>query len=167
SKFLRQQAKDASNATVIASSLALDQSVDSDAYLGPHQPQLDYFSHRPTHVRFQEPSTGHNSSFDQQSYKQPRVSQSTKKLTLQTQQINSPSQQKRSPMSPRSNRGASNGSLVNNGSPFYQNPNFLSPVDSPQTPPPAYFLKKIELPEIDSVGDLVSEFEVDFSFIQY
>lgn len=44
---------------------------------------------------------------------------------------------------------------------------FLSPVDSPQTPPPAYFLKKIELPEINSVGDLVSEFEIDFSSIKY
>ncbi|KAG0377753.1 hypothetical protein BGX24_005522 [Mortierella sp. AD032] len=35
------------------------------------------------------------------------------------------------------------------------------------TPPPAYFLKKIELPEIDSVGDLVSEFECDLGSIRY
>jgi len=64
--------------------------------------------------------------------------------------------------------GHNNRAMANSASPYYQNHQFLSPVDSPTTPPPAYFFKKMELPEIGSVvGDLVSEFEVDFSSIKY
>ncbi|KAF9345057.1 hypothetical protein BGX26_003604 [Mortierella sp. AD094] len=169
SKFLDRHAKNAVAATT-TSPVVLGQSCDSDAYLRPHQPlQFDHFRQLPSgqphmqhHVSFQEPSFAVSPpQFDQQSHKQPRPLQSTKKPSQQQQPQQNP--QKRSPP----HRGGSNSSLVNNGSPYYQNPNFLSPVDSPQTPPPAYFLKKIELPEIDSIGDLVSEFEVDFDAIRY
>ncbi|KAF9101556.1 hypothetical protein BGX27_011433 [Mortierella sp. AM989] len=162
-KFLKQQ--QVKNAAVLSSSVVPDQSSDSDAYLRPHQSysgqsqQLQ--QERQAHVRFQEPSSAVSpAQFDQQLYKQPRLSQSTKKPNQQQQP------QKRFLMHLDLHRGGSNNSLGNNDSPYYQNPNFLSPVDSLQTPPPAY-LKKFELPEIDSIGDLVGEFEVDFDAIRY
>ncbi|KAF9120153.1 hypothetical protein BGW39_011635 [Mortierella sp. 14UC] len=162
------------------------QRYDSEAFLEPHQPR-DYnqaaaYQHAATvatrpqthqqHLTSQDaPSEQH---FSQHQYKQPRLSQLTKKPAQQ------PQQQQRRPLTVNpglyratvgapttANATASGLNQVNNGSPYYQNPQFLSPVDSPQTPPPAYFLKKIELPEIDAVGDLVSEFECDLGSIRY
>ncbi|CAO3570847.1 unnamed protein product [Mortierella alpina] len=156
---------------------------DHGAYLAPHEPQ-----HQPStpsrqqrhHVTFQEPAS-QQPRFNQQSYKQPRISTATQNnrqaphRQQQQQPQHQPQQQPQTPQSqqPRMpltvNPGlyranSNNHTGVNNGSPYYQNPQFLSPVDSPQTPPPAYFLKRVELPEIDPV---VGEFEVDFSCIQY
>lgn len=154
---------------------------DADAFLEPHQPR-DYYqtaatayqqpptTTRTQHVTFQDaaapsPTTSTEQShpqLNQQSYKQPRLSQMAKKPS--TNNINPSQQQQRRPLTV--NPGLTQ-VVVNNGSPYYQNPQFLSPVESPQTPPPAYFLKTIELPEIDSVGDLVSEFECDLGSIRY
>ncbi|KAI1307366.1 hypothetical protein EDD11_004480 [Mortierella claussenii] len=128
-----------------------------------HSPEL--------HVRFQEP-------FDQRSHKQPPHA-SWKTTTVSQQQQPRRQQMQYSPAStlvsttshPRS--GPNNKTIgVNNGSPFYQDPNFLSPTHSPQTPPPAYFfsMKRMQLsllPEINSVGDLVGEFSVDVDAIRY
>ncbi|KAF9093325.1 hypothetical protein BGX29_009976 [Mortierella sp. GBA35] len=147
-----------------------------DAFLEPHQPRDYYQAYQPAtttrsqqHVTFQDaPTPSGEGQFNQQLYKQPRPSQMAKKPNQQ------PQQQQRRPLTVnpglyRANAasGGNGSNQVNNGSPYYQNPQFLSPVDSPQTPPPAYFLKKIELPEIDSVGDLVSEFECDLGSIRY
>ncbi|KAG0032527.1 hypothetical protein BGZ81_010679 [Podila clonocystis] len=128
------------------------------AFLEPHQP-ISYDDAHQHHVSFKQPSqvkpilqhpiiTGPASGegFNQQSYKQLRQQPPSKK------QI--------SPKMPMTVNPALYRPSANHGQ-------FLSPVDSPQTPPPAYFLKKIELPEINSVGDLVSEFEIDFSSIKY
>ncbi|KAK3815979.1 MAG: hypothetical protein J3R72DRAFT_461193 [Linnemannia gamsii] len=172
-----------SNTTSLQSVVTSEQQHDSGPFLEPHQPR-DYYQQatattitRPQahqqqqqHVTFQDappsPSTT-DLQFNQHQYKQPRLSQMAKKLNQQ---------QQRRPLTVnpglyRATAGAAGGASgsnqVNNGSPYYQNPQFLSPVDSPQTPPPAYFLKKIELPEIDSVGDLVSEFECDLGSIRY
>ncbi|KAF9923840.1 hypothetical protein FBU30_006099 [Linnemannia zychae] len=151
---------------------------DPDAFLEPHQPRGYYQSYQQQqqqagqHVTSQEtpPSSltaEQLQQFNQQQYKQPRHSPSVKKPSQQQQKhpltVN-PHLYRTSAITTITTAGTKN--QVNNGSPYYQNPQFLSPVDSPQTPPPAYFLKKIELPEIDSVGDLVSEFECDLGAIQ-
>ncbi|KAG0274777.1 hypothetical protein BGZ96_004091 [Linnemannia gamsii] len=155
---------------------------DADAFLEPHQPRDYYqtvgtvYQQQPTatrtqHVTFQDaappsPTSSTEQSlpqFNQQSYKQPRLSQMAKKPSTNNNNNNSQQQQRR----PLTVNPGLTPVVVNNGSPYYQNPQFLSPVESPQTPPPAYFLKKIELPEIDSVGDLVSEFECDLGSIRY
>ncbi|KAF9213898.1 hypothetical protein CPC16_002903 [Podila verticillata] len=126
------------------------------AFLEPHQP-ISYEEAHQHHVSFKQPShvdsilqhptiTGPTTGgFNQQSYKQSRQQQPKKQM---------------SPKMPMTVNPALYRPSANHGQ-------FLSPVDSPQTPPPAYFLKKIELPEINSVGDLVSEFEIDFSSIKY
>ncbi|KAG0344836.1 hypothetical protein BG005_001647 [Podila minutissima] len=128
------------------------------AFLEPHQP-ISYDEAHQHHVSFKQPSqvnpllqhptitgpTSGGGGFSQQSYKQPRQQLSKKQL---------------SPKMPMTVNPALYRPSANHGQ-------FLSPVDSPQTPPPAYFLKKIELPEINGVGDLVSEFEIDFSSIKY
>ncbi|KAG0097777.1 hypothetical protein BGZ93_001974 [Podila epicladia] len=131
------------------------------AFLEPHQP-ISYDEAHQHHVSFKQPSQvnpllqhptimgptsgeGGGGEFSQQSYKQPRQQISKKQM---------------SPKMPMTVNPALYHPSANHGQ-------FLSPVDSPQTPPPAYFLKKIELPEINSVGDLVSEFEIDFSSIKY
>ncbi|KAF9273704.1 hypothetical protein BGZ68_001282 [Mortierella alpina] len=150
------------------------------AYLAPHQPQQQGPSpsrQQRHHVTFQEPASP-QPRFNQQSYKQPRISnaaQGNKQGPHRQQQQQQQPQQQPQPQPQQSrmpltvNPGLYRANLnnhtgVNNGSPHYQNPQFLSPVDSPQTPPPAYFLKRVELPEIDPI---VGEFEVDFSCIQY
>ncbi|KAF9200440.1 hypothetical protein BGZ49_009341 [Haplosporangium sp. Z 27] len=164
-KFLNQQRNDTS---AVAATKSIDQSSDLYAFLQPHQPsQTDYFNQPLTiqpqmqHVRSQEPfPISSPPPFEQQLYKQPRVYQSTKKPSQQQQ-----SQQRH--IHPGLRRGSSNGSPVNNSGPYCQNPDFLPPVNSPQTPPPAYVLKMIELPVIDSIGNLVSEFEKDFDTIRY
>ncbi|KAF9904668.1 hypothetical protein EC991_002415 [Linnemannia zychae] len=177
---------------VITSEKQQQQRYDSDAFLEPHQPR-DYYhgaayqqqhattiatrpqAHQQQQATFQDAPPSPSSTepqFNQYQYKQPRLSQLAKKPNQQAQQ------QQRRPLTVNpglhratigttSNAAVSGSNQVNNGSPYYQNPQFLSPVDSPQTPPPAYFLKKIELPEIDSVGDLVSEFECDLGSIRY
>ncbi|KAG0327524.1 hypothetical protein BG000_000939 [Podila horticola] len=125
------------------------------AFLEPHQP-ISYHEAHQHHVSFKQLSqedpvlqhptiTGPPGGFNQHSYKQPRQQPSKKQM---------------SPKMPMTVNPALYRPSANHGQ-------FLSPVDSPQTPPPAYFLKKIELPEINSVGDLVSEFEIDFSSIKY
>ncbi|KAG0054990.1 hypothetical protein BGZ83_009865 [Gryganskiella cystojenkinii] len=162
---------------------------ESDAYLEPHQPHSFYAIPVPQqhhHVTFQEHPQQQQQQqyqFNQQSYKQPRTSQPSKKhhqnrpsappslstsSSLTSLSSSSPSSGPSSPVGHRRPTITPPSAIVNNGSPFYQNHQFLSPVESPMTPPPAYFLKKIELPEIGSVvGDLVSEFEIDFSSIKY
>lgn len=163
----------------------ITQQRDSNAFLEPHQPR-DYYqaaayqqqqTTRPQHVTFQDSPPSPTSSttteshlFNQQLYKQPRLSQMAKKSPSNNQQQRRPLTVNPGLYRATVGAGATAGSptnQVNNGSPYYQNPQFLSPVESPQTPPPAYFLKKIELPEIDSVGDLVSEFECDLGSIRY
>ncbi|KAF9127408.1 hypothetical protein BG015_004550 [Linnemannia schmuckeri] len=155
--------------------------VATASYQQQQQQTLRSHGQRQQHVTFQDApasptssTTNESHQFNQQLYKQPRPSQTAKKPSNNNQQ-----QQKRpltvNPGLYRATVGAntnintsgSSNNQVNNGSPYYQNPQFLSPIDSPQTPPPAYFLKKIELPEIDSVGDLVSEFECDLGSIRY
>ncbi|KAG0278793.1 hypothetical protein BGZ95_003153 [Linnemannia exigua] len=196
SQYIKQQTATAvcmhsRNTTSLQSVVTSEQQHDTDPFLEPHQPR-DYYQHayqhqqaamaaitRPQvhpqqqqHVTFQDappsPSTT-ELQFNQHQYKQPRLSQMAKKLNQQQQQQRRPLTVNpglyRATVSAAA--GTSGSNQVNNGSPYYQNPQFLSPVDSPQTPPPAYFLKNIELPKIDSVGDLVSEFECDLGSIQY
>jgi len=187
-----------SNTTLRTTVTTAGTSVDSDAvYLELHQPHDQYqtYQHQQQstdrshpHMTFQDaqlpphsPSstlTEQQPRFNQQLYKQPRLSQGGKRSGSGNNNISN-QQQQRLPLTVnpglyRANvtaaaaaATAGSSGQVNNGSPYYQNPQFLSPVDSPQTPPPAYFLKKIELPEIDPVGDLVSEFECDLGSIWY
>ncbi|OAQ34461.1 hypothetical protein K457DRAFT_121630 [Linnemannia elongata AG-77] len=181
------QPKDTTTTTTTLRSI-ITQQRDSDAFLGPHQPR-DYYqaatyqqqqqqqTTRSQHVTFQDSPPSPTSSttteshqFNQQLHKQPRLSQMAKKPSSNNQQQRRPLTVNPGLYRATVGAGATAGSptnQVNNGSPYYQNPQFLSPVESPQTPPPAYFLKKIELPEIDSVGDLVSEFECDLGSIRY
>ncbi|KAF9141186.1 hypothetical protein BGX30_005292 [Mortierella sp. GBA39] len=179
------KSKDTTAATTLRS--IITQQRDSDVFLEPHQPR-DYYhatayqqqqkqqTTRSQHVTFQDSppsptsSTTKSHQFNQQLYKQPRLSQTAKMPSSNNQQQRRPLTVNPGLYRATVGAGATAGSptnQVNNGSPYYQNPQFLSPVESPQTPPPAYFLKKIELPEIDSVGDLVSEFECDLGSIRY
>ncbi|KAG0209145.1 hypothetical protein BGX28_010525 [Mortierella sp. GBA30] len=204
-RFLKQQHTknheflEAINAEIISASPHHE---ETESYLAPHQPSQHPLPPsrqrlRQHHVTFQDPPSP-QTRFNQQSYKQPRVShgppgnkqthqrqqqpdqepqQSYKPQNPQKQQQEHQQQQpqqqqqqqkkkKKIPLTvnPGLHRGGSNIQSISNGSPTFQNPQFLSPVDSPQSPPPAYFLKKIELPEIDPV---VGEFEIDFSCIKY
>ncbi|KAF9943327.1 hypothetical protein BGZ67_000005 [Mortierella alpina] len=182
SRFLKQQQNKPHHLAIVSDDKIVSASPHYDehgAYLPSHVQQQPLTPSREQrhHVTFQEPAS-HQPRFNQQSYKQPRISNAAQnnRQTPHRQQQQQQKQQQPQPQQPQQPRmpltvnpglyraNSNNHTGVNNGSPYYQNPQFLSPVDSPQTPPPAYFLKRVELPEIDPV---VGEFEVDFSCIQY
>ncbi|KAG0329127.1 hypothetical protein BG004_002391 [Podila humilis] len=132
---------------------------DETAFLEPHQPMNSSFSLnsqdsalQQQHASFKQPR--HHTVFQQESYKHPRLSTSNATSSSSTKKQIGP----KMPMTV-------NPVLYRPSA--YSHGQFLSPVDSPQTPPPAYFLKRIELPEINSIGDLVGEFEIDLSSIKY
>ncbi|KAG0357993.1 hypothetical protein BC939DRAFT_451632 [Gamsiella multidivaricata] len=171
-RFLKRQEENKALASVptqvgpnkVVSSLC-NKHLETDTCSGPYRPSHDYptnhinvaWRDRPQrHVRFQEPKIVSSVKLDQQPCKQVDAPQANTRAYQQQPTYSLT-------VSPDSRQ------LVSNASPYYQNPRFLSPMDSPQTPPPAYFLRNISLslPEIDSIGDLVSEFEVDLTTIEY
>ncbi|KAF9425329.1 hypothetical protein BGZ94_007644 [Podila epigama] len=134
------------------------------AFLEPHQP-LSLSHDMPS---YQHASQYHQTHQDHPTYNNNNNnnnnnSDNVNNVTFQQQAHKQPRQQKKhpSPKIPMTvNPALYRPSAAHHGQ-------FLSPMDSPQTPPPAYFLKRIELPEINSVGDLVSEFEIDLNSFKY